>query len=134
MCRIVERASTPPRAGQALVVIRMRYIAIIEERSRSWQRVRHAFTTLPVHSKLPPGWQLATKAVNEVSANYEGSKRIHIRLEEDQTAYQRGQGKAVEENVPQDVTLVAVPLRSSTGHHNALGVDHLAHNAARAVG
>ncbi len=50
------------------------------------------------------------------------------------SAHQRGQREAVEEHVAQDVAFVAVPLRGRRRDDDALRVDHLAHDAAGAVG
>jgi hypothetical protein len=60
--------------------------------------------------------------------------REHVRLGEHQHADQAGQGDGVEEHVAQDVALVALLAGGHPADHDALGVDHLAHHPARAVG
>src|SRR5215207_3035194 len=45
-----------------------------------------------------------------------------------------GQGDGVEEDVAQDVALLALLAGGDAADDDALGVDHLAHHPARAVG
>ncbi len=60
-------------------------------------------------------------------------KRGNVRLQENDKADQARQRDTVPENVTQDLTLVSIPFGGCTGHHDALGIDHLAHDAAGAV-
>ena len=59
--------------------------------------------------------------------------RQQIGLGERQQADQHGQHEAVEEDEAEDAALAAGLLGGHGGHDDALGVDHLAHHAARAV-
>src|SRR6202047_1560056 len=59
--------------------------------------------------------------------------RQHGRLQEHQDADEAGEGDAVPEDVAQDLSLLALLAGGHAGHHDALGVDHLAHDAAAAV-
>src|SRR5262249_26133321 len=54
--------------------------------------------------------------------------------EEYEQADQDGEGEAVKEDVAQNAPFLAVPARRGAGDDDALGVDHLAHHAAGAVG
>src|SRR5579864_2758468 len=58
----------------------------------------------------------------------------HIRLKQYQHPDQQGQGQAVKEDVAEDGALIALLVGGDAGDDDALGVDHLAHDAARAVG
>src|SRR5215213_447143 len=58
----------------------------------------------------------------------------HVGLGEDEEADQAGQGDGVEEEVAQDVALLALLAGGDAADDDALGVDHLAHHPARAVG
>ena len=49
-------------------------------------------------------------------------------------SHQSRERQAVEEHKAQDVAFVSVPLGRRAGDHDALGVDHLAHDAAATVG
>ena len=51
-----------------------------------------------------------------------------------QHANQYSEGKTVKECEPQNAPLMPVPFRGCGSDDDALGVDHLAHDAARAVG
>src|ERR1700722_4864146 len=61
-------------------------------------------------------------------------ERRYVCLQEDEDADERGEREAVQENVAENVAFVAVPLRCGAGNDDTLGVDHLAHDAAGAVG
>src|SRR5262249_29473628 len=65
---------------------------------------------------------------------HEGSERVHEGLEQAEERHQAREGQAVQEDVAEDVPLVAVPAGGRARDHDALGVHHLPHHAARAVG
>jgi len=49
-------------------------------------------------------------------------------------AHQHRESNAMEEHVAQNAALMSIPLCGCAGYDDALGVDHLAHYAAGAVG
>ena len=55
-------------------------------------------------------------------------------LEPDQYAHQQSKGERVWEDPPQDRSLLAMDAGRRRLHDYALGIDHLAHHAAGAVG
>ena len=61
-------------------------------------------------------------------------KWVDIRLQENENTNEAGESDAVPENVSEDVPFMTIPLRSGTGDHDALRVDHFAHDAPGAVG
>ena len=61
-------------------------------------------------------------------------KHARIRLCEHQQTHQTRQREAVPEDVAKNVALVTVPSRRRARDDDALRVDHLAHDAAGAVG
>jgi polyisoprenoid-binding protein YceI/phage terminase small subunit len=67
-----------------------------------------------------------------VSANEHAGK--DVLLEHDQNADERREGEAMKEHESENPPLVSRPPRRRAGDTNALGIDHLAHHAARAVG
>src|SRR5262249_48851777 len=57
-----------------------------------------------------------------------------VRRDKDQDTHQKGQDQSVEENEAQDGPLLAMLPGRGGGPHDALGIDHLAHDPAGAVG
>ena len=57
-----------------------------------------------------------------------------VGLHEHQDPYQASQRDAVEEDVTQDVPLMAIPFRRRAGDDDALRIYHFAHHAATTVG
>src|SRR4030095_7054820 len=60
--------------------------------------------------------------------------REDIGLKEDEDADRGGERDAVPEDVAQDLAFVALLAGGDACHDDALGVDHLSHDAAAAVG
>src|ERR1700687_6472872 len=60
--------------------------------------------------------------------------REHVGLQTNEQAYQGRERDTVEEDVPKDRTLLTHLPGGHASHHDALGVDHLAHHTARAIG
>src|SRR5277367_1511068 len=67
-----------------------------------------------------------------------GVRRNHARedvgLEVHEDAHQDGQGERVEEHVTKNSAFLSLLPGGDTGHDDALGVNHLPHDAAGAVG
>src|SRR6185369_6856684 len=63
-----------------------------------------------------------------------GREGPDVGLGGDEQAHQGAQGDGVEEDVAQDLSFMAIPVRGGGGDDDGLGIDHLAHDAARAVG
>src|SRR2546421_87221 len=59
--------------------------------------------------------------------------RKYISLEVHKQAHQHREDQAVLEHVAQDLALTAFLVGRHAGDHDALGINHLAHDAARAV-
>ena len=59
---------------------------------------------------------------------------LPVRHNEDLDAHQTRQRETVPEHVAQDIAHLTVLPRGHAGHDDALGVDHLAHDAPGAVG
>ena len=57
-----------------------------------------------------------------------------MRLQEPKQPHQYGQDNTVEENPPENLSLTPALASGYAGYHDALGVDHLSHDAAGAVG
>src|ERR1700724_2740332 len=101
-------------------------------RARAWLTLRHAELkprttwTVDPPELAPDRWVL--------SPSDQIGERRHVSLQHHDDAHQRSQGEAVEEHVAEDITLVAIPTGCRGRYDDALGVDHLAHHPARAVG
>src|SRR5688572_14976339 len=62
-----------------------------------------------------------------------GGEGGNVGLEGDENADERGQDDAVDENIAEDLAFLAVVIRRGAGDDDALGIDHLAHDAAGTV-
>ena len=77
---------------------------------------------------------IARRDISHASvAHPHGGERPEIGLERNQDANEASEGNGVEEDVPQDDALLTMLVRGRGCHDDALGIDHLAHHATRAV-
>lgn len=90
------------------------------------------FQVVALSFRMPECQELVEK-VGTALVHHELCEREYVGLQKHQDTYQAGQCDAVEENVPQNVSLMPVPFRGRAGDDDALGINHLAHDAAAAI-